>query len=214
MCPLDWGRNAACTWGGPDTWWFTNHGPGVFRNLTGSGSPAVVIDLYLGGAHCCVQSFIALTGAKPTWIAHDWKNPGYHGEELGGRYYFVSGDNRFDYAFTAYAFSWAPAQVWAIRHERLVDVTRSVPSLVAADARRAWKTYLGKWGRRDREFRGVGALAGWCADEYLLGRGSSCERVLREELAAGYLNAREGAHGRGFIRALNRDLRRWGYTRR
>ena len=211
MCPLDWSANAACAWGS-SAWWLMKGHKLEFRVVAGS-RPSIVLDLYSGGAHCCEQSFIARIGSHPTWIAHDWKNPGYHGERIAGRYYFVSGDNRFDYAFTSYAFSRPPAQVWSIRHGRLIDVTRSVPSLVRADARSAWRQYLGRWGRRDRQIRGVGVLAGWCADEYLLGLGANCQQVLERELPRGYLNPSFGPHGRAFIRLLNRDLERWGYKR-
>jgi hypothetical protein len=212
MCPLDWSANGVCQWNAA-LWWPMKGRKLEFRRVAGSGR-SVVLDLYTGGAHCCEQTFIALVGTRVRWIAHDWKNPGYHGERIGDRYYFVSGDNRFDDTFTSYAFSWAPAQVWALRNGRLTDVTRSVPSVVRVDAKNAWRHYLGRWGRRDRQIRGVGALAGWCADEYLLSRGAKCEKVLGRALAGGYLNPSFGLRGRAFIRGLNRDLERWGYKRR
>jgi hypothetical protein len=76
-----------------------------------------------------------------------------------------------------------------------VDVTRTLPALVAANARRAWRRYR-KPGPE------AGVLAGWCADEYLLGRGPRCERVLAR------------VRDRRFVRRLHRDLQRWGYERR
>ena len=99
----------------------------------------------------------------------------------------------------------------AIRGVQLVDVTRTVPAVVAADARRAWRWYL-RFGRRELS-HGVGVLAAWCADEFGLGRGPRCERVLRQKLAAGELKSQEDPHPRRLIRTLNRDLVRWGYRR-
>lgn len=210
MCPLDFAGRGTCTWVGPDTWSLMKRGPLAFRDVASTTTPGVVVDLWTGGAHCCEQTFVALLGSPPRWIAHDWGNPGYHGTRIGGRYYFVSGDNRFAYAFGAYAFSWFPAQIWTIRHGGLVNVTRSTPSLVAADATRALREY--RRAGRDR-LPDTGALAGWCADEYLLNRGRHCERVLQHELAAGRLRVRDAVSGRRFIRLLHHDLERWGYER-
>ena len=198
MCPLDFTGRGACTWVGPDTWSLMKHGRLAFRHVAPGGTAATVVDLWAGGAHCCEESFIALLGSRPAWIAHDWGNPGYRGRRILGRYYFVSGDDRFAYAFAAYAFSWFPARIWTIERGRLVDVTRSMPALVVADATRAWRRY--RLAGRER-LPDVGALAGWCADEFLLGRGGRCERVLLH------------VSDRAFVRHLELDLRRWGYER-
>ena len=183
-----------------------------FRDVAPNGTPTFEVDLYTGGAHCCEQSFFAIGGSHPAWIAHDWENPGFLGERIDGRYYFVSGDNRFAYAFASYAGSWLPSQIWTIRRRKLVDVTRTEPGLVRADARRAWRWYLGPQGRRDPTERGVGILAGWCGDEYLIHRGAYCQRALVKAQARGYLNVM-GYGKHGFTRRLNRDLARWGYKR-
>lgn len=210
ICPLDWSANTVCQWN--SALWSPMKGRKLeFRHVAASGR-SVVLDLYTGGAHCCEQTFIALAGNRVRWIAHDWKNPGYRGERHGGRYYFVSGDNRFAYSFTSYAFSDFPIQIWTIgRSGRLASVTRHLPSLIRAAGRGTWTLYVK--ARRDRLVRGVGVLASWCADEFLLGDGAQCELVLKQELAGGYLNPRVGRRGRGFIRQLNRDLQRWGYRR-
>lgn len=201
LCPLDFAGRGRCGWVGPDTWSLMKHGHVAFRDVAPDGTPAVVVDLWTGGAHCCEQTFAALLGPKPTWIAHDWGNAAYRGERIGGLYYFVSGDNRFAYAFGPYAGSWFPAQIWTIKHDRLTDVTRSMPALVATNEQRAWMQYLG--ARHDSaEGRGLGVLAGWCADEFLLGRGARCEHVIRRTQTA------------GFVGKLNRDLASWGYKPR
>src|SRR5207237_9494701 len=104
-------------------------------------------------AHCCDQSFTAIAGSRPTWIAHDWENTAFLGVRSNGGYYFVSGDNRFAYAFTSYAGSWFPSQIWAIRGRSLVDVTRSEPRLIRINARPACRAYVGTWGRRNNDER-------------------------------------------------------------
>jgi hypothetical protein len=175
-----------------------------FRFVAGNRVPAAVIDTYLSTA-------IALVSPHPVWIVHGWDRYNYRGERVGGRYYFDSTDWRFGCVYASCAEMWVPARIWAIKHERLVVVTRTVPTLVEADAHRAWHAYL---RNRHDETRGIGVLAGWCADEFMLGRGPHCEHVLREKLKAGELKARYALSGRRFIRTLNRDLKRWGYKRR
>lgn len=177
-----------------------------FRYVAGNRVPAAVVDSYLSTA-------IVIVSPRPAWIVHDWGRYNYRGERVGGRYYFDASDNRFLCTYTSCADAWVPAQIWAIKHERLVDVTRAVPALVAADARKAWRWYLRIRHGRGRA-RGIGALAGWCADEYTLARGSHCDRVLRQKLEAGELKAPGALSGRRFIRTLHRDLARWGYARR
>ena len=177
-----------------------------FRFVAGKRVPGAVADTYLSTA-------IAVVSPHPVWMEHDWDRYNYRGERVGGRYYFDSSDSRFLCTFTSCADVWVPAQIWAIKHERLVNVTRAVPVLVAADARKAWRWYLQIRHGRGRA-RGIGVLAGWCADEFTLGRGSHCDHVLRQKLAAGELKAPAALSGRKFIRTLHRDLARWGYKHR
>ena len=153
---------------------------------------------------------IATLDPRPVLIVHDWGRSLYRGKSFHGRYYFVSGDNRFWCILASCAVSWVPSQTWAVRSGRLVNVTRSVPAFARADAKRAWHWYVGPHGRRSQDDHGVGIFAGWCGDEYIVGRGAVCQRVLRQELAAGHLHG-YGVSGKRFARQLNRDLERWGY---
>jgi hypothetical protein len=185
----------------------------AFRNIWGSRRPEIVVSLYTGGAHCCFENeYVLLRSATTaTGILHDWGDLGYRGQWLRGRYWFVSGDDRFAYAFTSFAASEFPMRVWSIdRPGHLVDVTRRRLDLVAANAERLWKDYLGYRGRDD--VRGV--LGPWCADEYLLGDRGACETALTDALRRGYLKSDVvGPGGRAYIRELHRDLAAWGYTR-
>jgi hypothetical protein len=185
----------------------------AFRNVWGTREPEVIVSLYTGGAHCCFENeLVLLRGKSPaTAIFHDWGDLGYRGQWLHGRFWFVTGDDRFAYAFTSFAASAFPMQVWSIDGAgRLVDVTRRRPDLVAANAKRLWKTYLAD--RKRNDIRGV--IGPWCADEYLLGKGPLCEVDLDAALSSGYLRADGiGPAGRAYIAALHGDLARWGYTR-
>ncbi len=156
--------------------------------------------------------FVALAGSHPHWITHDWGTAGYVGKRIGGRYHFVSSDNRFWYALGECSVcSTLPLQVWMIEGGRLVNVTRTVPGMIRSSARSDWAGFIQY--RHDRYDRGLGSLAAWCADEYNLGRGAHCQSVLRDELAAGYLTRVNRPSGRRYIRALTRYLGKLGYTR-
>ena len=185
----------------------------AFRNVWASRSPEIVVSLYTGGAHCCFENeFVVLRSAtSATGIFHNWGDLGYRGQWLRGRFWFVTGDDRFAYAFTSFAASAFPMQVWAIdRPGRLVDVTRQRLDLGAANAQRLWKGYLADRGHVD--IRGV--LGPWCADEYVLGDRPACEAALTNALHRGYLKSDVvGVGGRAYVAELHRDLAAWGYTR-
>jgi hypothetical protein len=185
----------------------------AFRNVWGSRSPEVVVSLYTGGAHCCFENqFVLLRPhARAIGVFHDWGDLGYRGQWLRGRYWLVTGDDRFAYAYTSFAGSAFPMQVWTIdRPGRLVDVTRQRLDLVSANATKLWRTYVAN--RVHNDIRGV--IGPWCADEYLLGKQTACNAELASALAHGYLRADGlGPGGRAFITKLHRDLARWGYTR-
>ena len=185
----------------------------AFRNVWGTRSPEVVVSLYTGGAHCCFENeFVLLRPhGRAIGIFHDWGDLGYRGQWLHSRYWLVTGDDRFAYAYTSFAASAFPMQVWTIdTAARLVDATRRRLDLVAANAKRLWKTYLGDRGKDD--IRGV--LAPWCADEYLLGRRALCDLNLDVALSSGYLKG-DGVSpgGRAYVAKVHRDLARWGYSR-
>jgi hypothetical protein len=185
----------------------------AFRNVWGTRSPEVVVSLYTGGAHCCFENEFVLVRPHGSAIGifHDWGDLGFKGQWLHGRFWFVTGDDRFAYAYTSFAGSAFPMQVWTIdRPGRLVDVTRQRLDLVAANATRLWKTYLAS--RMHDDIRGV--LAPWCADEYLLGMRAACDAELDHALARGWLRSDDlGPGGRAYIAKVHRDLARWGYPR-
>jgi uncharacterized protein YidB (DUF937 family) len=150
-------------------------GPLAVRDLTGDGEPEVLLDLYSGGAHCCSSTRIYYRIGGPHRYGvrtHDWGNDGYRLEDLDGdgRFEFVSGDDRFSYAFASYAASHRPPQIWRFSDGGLSDVTRQYPKRIEEDAGACWKAFdeLSPKDPSGDIVRGV--LAAYVADQCLLGR--------------------------------------------
>ena len=188
-------------------------GPSVrVADLDGDGPPDVLLDLFTGGAHCCVESeLIALSAdGRVRRFQHGWGDAGYRLSDLDGDGLaeFVSADDRFAYAFTAYAFSALPVQVLSFRGDRFADVTASYPGRVRADARRWRRAY--RKAHADAFPQGV--LAAWAADRYRLGDRREALRFVRAQARHGKLRAAIGERrARRFPAKLDRLLRRWGY---
>lgn len=179
-------------------------------------APAFMLSLWNGGNHCCTDTFIAVAGPKLAWITREWSAAdGWSSarvRRIHGRHLFVTGDGRFFCEFSSCAGAAVPVQIWKIDSaDRLLNVTRSYPALIRHDAHElatdggAPRLTIGK--------QGAGVLAAWCGDEYLLGDGPRCSRTLALALTHHQGNDVAGRVTRGFIRTLNRDLRRWGYKR-
>jgi len=190
----------------------------LVSDLDKNGEPDVVVDLFTGGAHCCTYSLIygysAATGGYVR-LKHQWGNVGYLLEDLdsNGVFEFNSGDDRFAYAFTSYAESRFPPQIWHYRAGRLVDVTRRFPKLVRKDARRLIRALPG-YRRQRLDVRGF--LAAYQADNYLLGRRQAARgwKQLRAMARKGQIRPVSGAgpSGKRYLKSLLRFLRRLDYT--
>ncbi|MGA2471243.1 MAG: hypothetical protein ABSG64_11190 [Solirubrobacteraceae bacterium] len=184
------------------------------RDLEGNGQPDVLLNTYSGGEHCCngVEIFL-YAPSKRTYVSvfHVWGDPDYKLEHLDGsrQLEFVSADDRFAYAFAAYAYSGLPLQIWRLAGTRLIDVTRDYPALIRADARNWWSGY---WPARKTRFA-LGGLAAWAADEYNLGEGATVTAQLESLEKAHELrsSAGFGPGGSGFIAQLHSFLRQTGY---
>lgn len=193
--------SSVCVWSNPASL--------TFSRVTGS-EPSVVLDLNTESTNiCCLEKAIALIGSHPLWAVHLFTT--YTAESLraNGRHYFVAEDGRFADQFTNPPGNAYPIQVWTLdRAGTFQDATRTLARLVRKDARR-WHRYLHPYHHQAP----YGALAAWCADQYLLSRGARCTHALRYDLAHGYLRGIDGNYGRGraFIKQLNQDLHRWGY---
>jgi hypothetical protein len=186
-------------------------------DLDGDGEPEVVVDLFTGGAHCCLiaQIFSSQGGLVPSYARdeHNFLDPGYRLRDLNGDGIseFQSADGRFAYAISSFAGSGMPVQVWRFQRGELIDVTGEFPDLIRADSRYWWKRY-----RRYASARppyndpGLGALAAWAGDEYRLGHGRRVQKELERALRRGWLDSYFGS-GRRTVRNLNTLLRETGY---
>lgn len=181
------------------------------------GEPDVILDQYTGGAHCCtvaqVYSYRARTGTYKL-VAHNFGDPGYTITKLAGKDVFLTADDSFAYEFTDYAGSAMPVQILSFTGARFVNVTRSHPALIRADA--------AVWMKQFRQFAhlgysdSVGVAAAWAADEELLGNSALVRSFLDRQARLGHLNSAEpelGPSGTRFVKLLYRVLRRDGYMK-
>ncbi len=143
------------------------------HDLDGDAEPEVTLELYSGGAHCCFWTDVyRYNGAGYSVVRHAWGDVGYRLVDLNrdGRPEFLSGDDRFAYAFSDYADSGFPIRIWSYNSGQFTNVTHQYPALIRRDAAHYWRGYrlLGR-GHRDTE----GVLAAWAADNTVSTTGSS-----------------------------------------
>jgi hypothetical protein len=193
------------------------------RDLDGNDEPEVIADLYTGGAHCCSYSRIYrypdLGGTGYESTVQPWGNVGYSLKDLDGDGLpeFRSADDRFAYAFSCFACSGFPIQIWQFRGGDFVpemqDVTRSFPLLIQRDSVRWWKAYV-----RERRHHGDvrGLVAAWAADQYQLQHQDKVAFALRGMVERHELNGFDGGTwpaGRTYVRKLKAFLRANGYDK-
>ena len=184
------------------------------------GEPEVLVDLYSGGAHCCLFTLILRWDAAAKRYRSTlgyWGNFGSRLADLDGDGLpeFSAFDERFVYEYTAYVFSSAPIRVSSYRAGKLVDVTRRFPALIEKSAATNLGYYLKGRGTKDTDVRSY--VAAYVADQYLLGKPAEGKRVLDLALKRGDLGRGRTflglPAGTAFVAALMRDLKRWGYIR-
>jgi hypothetical protein len=186
-------------------------------DLEHTGQPDVVLDLYTGGAHCCtveqIFSFDPISANYVKTTERDFGDPLVRIVDLGhnGHFQLLTADDRFAYAFTDFAASGLPIQIFQFSGGRFIDVTRHYRGQVARDAARWLRAFnsLAHSGYDDS----VGVIAAWAADEDLLGHVTRVRRYLARQAAAGHLNAPFDAGGDKFVTKLKRFLRALGYVR-
>jgi hypothetical protein len=186
--------------------------------LGSAGEPDVVLYLYSGGAHCCyIDQVLSWNQTTSTYEVAERSfgslPPKLSDLAHNGQLEFVTGDDRFEYAFASFAGSGFPRQIFVVRGGAFVEVTRSYPSQVAADARSEYRYYQHRWSQGG----GLGFLAAWVADEYLLGKRHQALRTLQRENRLGHLlevqppSERPKDVGDAYIAKLKRFLRKTGY---
>jgi hypothetical protein len=180
-------------------------------DLDGDGEPEVVLDLFTGGAHCCfVSRFYRWDGTTYVPSDRNWGDPSYRIADLDGDGVkeLITADDRFAYAFTAFAFSLLPVRIYDLRAGSWQLVTKRFPARIRADARANWHAF--KKARRQNEPRG--AIAAWAADQYLLGHRAYARRTLDKLAQHKHLPGQFPPRSQGkFVRDLVRFLGRHGY---
>jgi hypothetical protein len=172
-------------------------------DLDGDGEPEILVDVFSGGAHCCLTArLLTFNGAGYTALDIGYGDVGYVLKDADGdgRPELVGYDPRFSAVFTAFAGSAFPPSVLQVDHGTTVDVTRRFPRLIRADAAARLKD-LRKAERGD-DVRGI--LAAYVADQYLLNKGSTGAKEI-ERLR------RKGLVTKAFKPYLLKKLKAWKY---
>ena len=149
--------------------------------FSGGAAPVALLALTTGGAHCCftVRAVPSVGGAA---VDHEFGNyPAWFRETTNGPL-LVSADNAFAYQFGSFAGSGPPVELFAWSGTTLADVTRQHLDLVADDA----QSYLALFNDPTQPEK-LGSLAGWVADECLLGKSSAAWTFVDQQRQLGHL---------------------------
>ena len=194
------------------------------RDLDGDGEPEVLLDLFTNGAHCCLYTLLfhygTPSGPGYETLTHLWGNVGYRLVDMDGDGLpeLRSADDRFNYAFSCYACSGVPIQIWQFRGgdfaPELQDATRQFTAAIQHDAARWWKLVQRELRHKEHDVRGL--VAAWAADHYLLYDQAQVQRTLQKLLRRGDLTVHDGGvwpSGKKYTRQLRHFLDRLGYDK-
>jgi hypothetical protein len=190
--------------------------------LNGDSEFEVIVDLFTGGANCCV--LVHAFGFDPA--ANTYRRARL---DTGGGFVhadypprddvveLVGDDFRFRGLFTCGACGSRPIRIWHYSLTGFEVVTRSFPDQIREHARRMKRIYERVRHRRDAPTFVKGALTPYAADLCLLGRCGEGFRLVRLAIKRGELNRRSAfdvsPFGGAYLSALKRFLRRSGYLR-
>jgi hypothetical protein len=177
------------------------------RDLDGDGEPEVLVDLFTGGANCCLYSLFYGFRADTSTYAREVADFGTYGYRLldrrhDGLLQLKGGDVGFRGAFGCNACGPQPIRIWTWTGQKLRDSTRDFPGLVRKDARAVRRGYLLNRGKGPEVVKGF--LAPYAADRCSLGSCAAGLRTVRGAIRRGEVNER-------FLPALRRLLRRFDY---
>ncbi|MFQ3616142.1 MAG: hypothetical protein SNJ57_05415 [Cyanobacteriota bacterium] len=151
----------------------TSYGAVSLEDLDADGIAEVIVRIYSGGAHCCTNHIIhRWQGDRFETIDtgfRDGGGGGFQDLDSDGRLEFVSFDNAFLYAFSSYAGSFPPSQIWALQDGQFVDVTRQHPAELRAIAKQMREAIQRIQAEPANENEVNGLLAGYVAQMILLG---------------------------------------------
>jgi hypothetical protein len=195
----------------------THHHVGL-RDLNGDGDPEPVVDLFTGGASCCVLVLAyGYDAAANTYhrAALD-TGGGFVARDLDkdGVIELVGDDFRFRGLFTCGACGPRPVRIWHWAPRRFEVVTTDFPEKIREHARRMRRFYE-RVRHHDEAAFVKGALTPLAADLCLLDRCGRGFRIVRAAIRRGELDRRspfDVSPLRGnYLRALKRFLRRTHY---
>jgi hypothetical protein len=183
-------------------------------NLDGSAAPDVLVQLYSGGAHCCqIDQVFAYDPGTQTYSMgqYDFGNFGAGLITNGGVQLFRSANNAFAYAFTDFAASGAPIQLFTVSGTKFVDVTRQYPKLIASDAKVWMKAFTSQASSKYIDTTGI--VAAWAADQDMLGNSAKVSTFLNKQAAAHHLNTplQGNPTNKRYVTSLQKFLRKQGY---
>jgi hypothetical protein len=188
------------------------------RDLNGDGDPEVIVDLFTGGASCCVLVLAyGYDAATNTYRRASLDTGGgFVARDLDkdGAIELVGDDFRFRGLFTCGACGPRPVRIWHWGLRRFEVVTTDFPAKIRQHARRMKRFYL-RVRRRDEAAFVKGALTPLAADLCLLNRCARGFRIVRAAIRRGELERRSvfdvSPLGTNYLRALKRFLRRTHY---
>jgi hypothetical protein len=192
------------------------------KDLDKSGTPEVIVETFSGGAHCCTSAFIYTKRQGKFQVVEtgpkDGGGVGYQDLDGDGTIELISKDQSFYYAFSAYAFSFPPSQIFSLKDGKLVDTTRNYPRYLRAELQRMFAA-IERLTREDGQINGV--LAGYVAQKALLGEFDQgwqfmlarYDRKSDWGLVTYDQQGKEVSRYRDFPTALRAHLRRYGYLR-
>jgi len=130
----------------------------------------------------------------------------------------ISRDQSFYYAFSAYAFSFPPSQIFSLKEGKLVDTTRNYPRYLRAELQRMFAA-IEELTRENGQINGV--LAGYVAQKALLGEFAQGWQLMlaRYDRSSDWglvtydQDGKEVSRYRDFPTALRAHLQRHGYLR-
>jgi hypothetical protein len=175
---------------------------GRFRD---GADPVALLALTTGDMHCCV-TVRAVPSTGGVAVDHDFRNYSPWFRQTASGPLLASADNAFAYQFGSFAGSGPPIQLFAWTGIAFADVTRQHLDLVAEDA----QNYLALFNDPSQPEK-LGSLAGWVADECLVGKSSTAWAFVDEQQQLGLPEAANYAGAGGYPAALRDFLAAQGY---
>jgi len=149
---------------------FSVFGAIALQDLDSDGNAEVIVETFSGGAHCCTTHQIYSWAGDGFSVATSEMRDGGGGvfEDLNGdgKSEFVAFDNNFLYAFSSYAGSYPPSQIFTFENGSLVETTRQFSDHLRSQA---WEMYQAIERSEAEDYEVNGILAGYVAQKILLG---------------------------------------------